>query len=48
MIAQGYKITDFLSAEGCDSYIECPIYDTKQSDGEASVMQELWRMRSIT
>ena len=24
----------------------CPGHDAKQSDGEASVMQELWRMRS--
>ena len=23
---------------------ECPVYDTKQSDGEASVIQELWWM----
>ena len=26
--------------------IECSGYDTKQSDGEDPVMQELWRMRS--
>ena len=25
---------------------ECPVYDTKQSDGEASVMLELWQMWS--
>ena len=25
---------------------ECPGYDTKQSDGEVPVMQELWGMRS--
>ena len=25
---------------------ECPDYDTKQSDGEAPVMLQLWRMRS--
>ena len=25
---------------------ECPVYDTEQSDGEASVMLELWRMPS--
>ena len=23
---------------------ECPVYDTKQSDGEVPVMQELWGM----
>ena len=26
---------------------ECPRYDTKQSDGKASVMQEVWGMQSI-
>ena len=26
---------------------ECPVYDTKQSDGEAPVMQEFWEMQSI-
>ena len=26
---------------------ECPGYDTKQSDGEAAVMLELWEMQSI-
>ena len=26
---------------------ECPGYDTKQSDGEAPVMQELWEIRGI-
>ena len=25
---------------------KCPVYDTKQSDGEVPVMQELWGMRS--
>ncbi len=29
-----------------DSPNECPDYDTKQSDGEALVMLELWGMRS--
>ena len=24
---------------------ECPVYDSKQSDGEVSVMLELWRMQ---
>ena len=32
---------DGISAERYDSPNECPGYDTKQSDGEASVMQEL-------
>ena len=32
--------------EYTDSLNERPIYDTKQSDGEASVILELWGMRS--
>ena len=27
---------------------ECPIYDTKQSDGEVPVMLRLWGIRSIS
>ena len=27
---------------------ECPAYDTKQTDGEASVMPEIWGMQSTT
>ena len=33
--------TDSISAK------ECPRYDSKQSDSEASVMLELWGMRTI-
>ena len=29
-----------------DPLQECPVYDTKQSDGEASVMLEIWEMWS--
>ena len=36
------EFTDFISAEGQDSLNECPVYNTKQSEGEASVMLELW------
>ena len=32
--------------EGSDSSNEYPDYDTKQSDGEARVMLELWVMQS--
>ena len=28
-------------------YDECPGYDTKQSDGEAPVMMELWGMQNV-
>ena len=27
---------------------ECPVYDTKQSDGEVPVMLQLWGMRSTS
>ena len=27
---------------------ECPVYDTKQFDGEVPVMLELWRMQSTS
>ena len=32
------EYTDCISAKGYDSTNECPVYDTKQSDGEISVM----------
>ena len=38
--------TDCFSAEGKDYPNKCPVYDTKQSDGEVPVMLELWGMRS--
>ena len=41
------KDTNCVSAEEQDSPYECPRYDTKQSDGEASVMLVLLGMRSI-
>ena len=40
------EYTDCISTEGEDSPNECPRYYTKQSDGEAPVMLELWEMRS--
>ena len=45
-LAGAAEYTDCTSAEGKDSTNECPRYDTKQSDGEAPVMLELWGMRS--
>ena len=41
-----YIYTDCISVEGQDFPERFPGYDTKLSDGEASVMLELWRMRS--
>ena len=38
------EYTDCISAEGLNSPKESPGYDTKQSDGEATVMLELWGM----
>ena len=38
--------TDCTSAAGEDQHYECPGYDTKQSEGEVSVMLELWGMGS--
>ena len=32
------EYTNHISAEGKDSPNECPLYDTKQSDGEAGVI----------
>ena len=43
--ARVVEYTNCISTEGEDSP-ECPRYDTKQSDSEATVMQELWGMQS--
>ena len=40
------EYTDYIFAEGYDSLNKCPAYDTKQSDVEAPLMLELWRMQS--
>ena len=42
------EYTDCISEEGQDSPNECPGYDTKQSDGKASVMLALWGMQSTS
>ena len=46
-VAGAVEYTDCISAEGQDSPNECPGYDTKQSDGEALVMLDLWRTQSV-
>ena len=51
MIAQSagaVEYTNCISAEGLrhPAINECPWYDTKQSDGEAPISLEFWRMRS--
>ena len=40
--AGAVEYTDCNSEDKDDSSNKCPGYDTKQSDGEASVMLELW------
>ena len=40
------EYTDQISAEEKESPNKCPGYDTRQADGEASVMLELWGMQS--
>ena len=46
-LAEAVEYTDRNSAEGLDSPPnECPVYDTKQSDGEVPVMLELWGIQS--
>ena len=44
--ARAIEYTDCISAEGLDPINKCPGYDTKQTDGEALEMLELWRMQS--
>ena len=45
-LARAVEYTNCTSAEGEDPPPESPGYDTKQSDGEVPVMQELWGMWS--
>ena len=42
------EYTNCISIEGQYSPNECPDTNTKQSDGEAPVMLELWGMRSTS
>ena len=42
------EYADCISAEGQDSLNEYSRYYTRQSDGEAPVMMELWGMRSTS
>ena len=44
--AGAVEYTNYISAEGYTPPHECPRYDAKQSDGEAPVILELWRMQS--
>ena len=41
--ATAVEYTDCISV-GVRTSNECPVYDTKQSDGEVPVMLELWGM----
>ena len=41
------KHNDYISADEEDPFpSDCPVYDTKQSDGDATVMLEFWGMQS--
>ena len=44
--AGAVEYTDWTSAKGWDTHNECPVYDTKQSDGEVPLMLGLWGMWS--
>ena len=45
--AGAVEYADCTSAEGLDPPPnECPVYDTRQSDGEVSSVLELWGMQS--
>ena len=41
------KYADCFSAVGYETHNECSGYETKQSNGEAPVMLELWGMQNI-
>ena len=46
-LAQSVRAEEYMgciSVEELNSPNECPVYDLKQSDGEAPVMRELWGM----
>ena len=40
------EYTNCISAGAVRPHNECSVYDTKQSDGEAPIMLELWGMQS--
>ena len=46
-MARAVEYTNCITAERKDTHNACPCYDTKQSDGEASVMLEFWEMLSM-
>ena len=46
--AEAAEYTDCISAEGWVSSNECPAYDTKNSDGKAAIILELWGMQSTS
>ena len=44
--AEAAEYTVSISAQRLDSPSQCPRYDTKLSDGEASAMLDIWGTRS--
>ena len=45
LLAQSAGTVEYIYCTNCTPN-ECPVYDTKQSDGEVPVVLELWGMRS--
>ena len=60
ILVRGFAILKLAQSKGAVEYVdctsvetkdipnECPVYDTKQSDGGVLVMLELWKMQSTT
>ena len=46
MYAQSAGDVEYTDSRGVRPPKKCPVYDTKQSDGEALVMREVWGIRS--
>ncbi len=47
-VGLGCRIHRLLLCRGVRPQNECPVYDTKQYDGEVPVMQEIWGMQSTS
>ena len=47
-VSWGCRVHRLLPCRGVKKPREIPRYNTKQSDGDSPVIQELWEMRNIT
>ena len=43
-VSRGCRVHNCFSAEEYDCHNECPVYDSKNSDGEAALTLELWEV----